>query len=240
MRGLERVIGSDEVADGGGEYECDQSILGSKHAGDCCASSLRDRNTQRPRLLFRHLPRTSSVLTTHVRAPARRDGFVRGRGLGVHVHGRSRGRDRVGARILGRDGRARRRGWTGARVRAPSFDADAVLAARCVDTLGVLVGALTLTGAETDLDAFKTLCHPTLGAWGDAAPARWSVAAAAWRPAREAAVARHRMHLRTRPRGTHPGPGRVPVAPPGPSARPTPRPSLGRKTPTRLVFARAR
>ena len=79
--------------------------------------------------------------------------------------------------------------------RAPSFDADAVLAARCVDTLGVLVGALTLTGAETDLDAFKTLCHPTLGAWGDAAPARWSVAAAAWRPAREAAVARHRMHL---------------------------------------------
>ena len=34
----------------------------------------------------------------------------------MHVHGRSRGRDRVGARILGRDGRARRRGWTGARV----------------------------------------------------------------------------------------------------------------------------
>ena len=61
--------------------------------------------------------------------------------------------------------------------RAPSFDADAVLAARCVDTLGVLVGALTLTGAETDLDAFQTLCHPTLGAWGDAAPAPWSVAA---------------------------------------------------------------
>ena len=113
----------------------------------------------------------------------------------MHVHGRSRGRDRVGARISGRDGRARRRGWTGARVPRAELDADAVLAARCVDTLGVLVGALTLTGAETDLDAFKTLCHPTLGAWGDAAPARWSVAAAAWRPAREAAVARHRMHL---------------------------------------------
>ena len=94
--------------------------------------------------------------------------------------------------------------------RSASFEADAVLAARCVDTLGVLVGALTLTGAETDLDAFKTLCHPTLGAWGDAAPARWSVAAAAWRPAREAAVARHRMHLGHDREGPIPDPDACP------------------------------
>ena len=76
---------------------------------------------------------------------------------------------------------------------AGSLSSSDALRLRCVDTLGVLVGVLPepLTGAVEDVDAFKTLAHPTSGAWGADATRRWSAALARWRAAREAAVARH-------------------------------------------------
>ena len=76
---------------------------------------------------------------------------------------------------------------------AGSLSSSDALRLRCVDTLGVLVGVLPepLTGAVEDVDAFKTLAHPTSGAWGADANRRWSAALARWGAAREAAVARH-------------------------------------------------
>lgn len=76
-----------------------------------------------------------------------------------------------------------------------SMPPNALLHARTAETFGILVGGLTLSGEASDVEAFKMLCHPTLGPWRVGAKARWEAAATAWVAARRAAVTAHGLGL---------------------------------------------
>ena len=90
-----------------------------------------------------------------------------------------------------------------------SMSTDSVLRTRCHETLGVLVGTISLTGNESDLGIFKMLCHPTLSTWGPDGPKRWDAAVAAWLPARRCAVQEHGLGLSDTKEGPLPEPGAV-------------------------------